>query len=389
MRRIMAVGVWLIAASAFAQSSFRTYGFLTLREIRVKAQPSWSTGGWGRFDVGAPKADDHRTVNVDVLQLGIDWTPASWFLVHTDGLARREQSGTVGRRAGFVQAYADLRTERLRLRGGAFFLPTSLENVDPLWNSRYTITYSALNSWMGQEVRPMGADIQFSPNFYFTIGGTAFRGNDTMGSALASRGWTIGNRISLYDEVIARAPAPGRTRPIGPEVDKRIGDSERIRIQLPERALLQFTRIDNRAKLLVRPAPETPWRTKFNIIGAQLGTTGPTTLAAEWAYGSTALGFPGGSLTMDFDTVYVLLSQKRGSSRFTGRIERFTTKNHKRPVNDSKREHGSALTLSWLNESSTSFRSGLEYVHVKGDRLAAPDPRTGGSTITLELRYRF
>jgi hypothetical protein len=389
MRRMIAVGVWMIAASAFAQSSFRTYGFLTLREIYVKAQPSWTTGGWGRFDVGAPTADAHRTVNVDVLQLGIDWTPTSWLLFHTDGLARREQRGTIGRRAGLVQAYADLRTEKLRLRGGAFFLPTSLENVDPLWNSRYTISYSALNSWMGQEVRPIGADIQFSPNFYFTIGATAFRGNDTMGSALSSRGWTIGNRVSVYDEVIAVAPAPDSTRPIGPEVDKRIGDSERIRIQLPERALLQFTHIDNRAKLLVRPAPETPWRTKFNIIGAELGTTGPTTLAAEWAYGSTALGFPGGSFTMDFDTVYLLLSQKRGTTRYTARIERFTTNNHKRRPNDPSRERGSAITVSWLNESSTSFRSGLEYVHAKGDRLAAPDPRTGGSTITLELRYRF
>jgi hypothetical protein len=42
-----------------------------------------------------------------------------------------------------------------------------------------------------------------------------------------------------------------------------------------------------------------------------------------------------------------------------------------------------------LHESSASLRSGLEYVHAKGDRLAAPDPRTGGSTLTLELRYRF
>ncbi len=388
MRRIIAVGVWMIAASTFAQSSFRAYGFLTLREIYVKAQPSWTTGGWGRFDVGAATADDHRTVNVDVLQLGVDWTPARWLLFHTDGLARKEQSGTIGRRAGLVQAYADLHTERLRLRGGAFWLPTSLENVDPLWNSRYTISYSTLNSWIAQEVRPIGADLQFS-NDYLTMGATAFRGNDTMGSALASRGWTIGNRMSVYDEVIALAAAPGSTRPIGPEIDKRIGDSERIRVQLPERALLQFTRIDNRSQLLVRPAPETPWRTKFNIVGAELGPAGPTTVAAEWAYGSTALGFPGGTFEMDFDTVYLLLSQKRGSTRYTARIERFTTNNYSKPANDSKRERGSAITVSWLHESSTSLRSGLEYVYAKGDRLAAPNPRTGGSTVTLELRYRF
>jgi len=387
MRRIIAVIAWMMAASSFAQSSFRTYGFLTLREIYVKAQPSWTTGGFGRFDVGAANADAHKTVNVDVLQLGIDWTPTSWLLLHTDGLARRDQSGTVGRRAGLVQAYGDLHTERLRLRGGLFWLPTSLENVDPLWNSRYTISNSALNSWIGQEVRPIAADLQFSPNFYFTIGATAFRGNDTMGSALSSRGWTIGNRMTVYDEVIASVP--DTTRPIGPDIDHRIGDSERIRFQIPERAMLQVTHIDNRARMLVRPAPEKPWRTKFNIVGAQLGTTGPTTVAAEWAAGDTALGFPGGSFTMDFDTVYLLLSQKRGTSRWTARIERFTTNNHKKRTTDVNRERGSAITVSYLNESSTRLRTGIEYVHAKGDRLAAPDPHTAGSTITLELRYRF
>lgn len=387
MHRVAAVGFFLIAATASAQSSFRPYGFLTLREIYVKAQPSWSTGGWGRFDVGASSPDNRKAVNVDVFQLGLDWTPASWLLFHTDGLARHEQSGTIGKRAGLVQAYADLRTERLRLRAGLFWLPTSLENVDPLWNSRYTITDSALNSWMAQEVRPIGADLQFSPNFYVTLGATAFRGNDTMGSALAARGWTIGNRMSVYNEVIA--DVPDTTRPIGPESDKRLGDSERIRLQVPERALFQFTRIDNRSKTLFRPAPDSPWRTKFNVVGGELGTTGPTTLAAEWAYGNTTVGFPGGTFTMDFDTVYVLLTQKRGPSRWTARIERFTTNSARRPPNDTARERGSALTVSWLHDSSEHLRTGLEYVHAKGDRIAAPDPRTGGSTLTLELRYRY
>ena len=273
------------------------------------------------------------------------------------------------------------------MRGGAFWLPTSLENVDGLWNSRYTITYSALNSWIAQEVRPIGADLQFSPNFYLTVGATAFRGNDTMGDVLSARGWSFGNRMSVYDEVIAAVP--DSTRPIGSDIDGRIGDSERIRIQIPERAMLQVTHIDNRAQLLFRDAPDSPWRTKFNIVGGQLGSTGPTTLASEWAYGSTEIGFPGGSFTMDFDTVYVLLSQKRGTSRWTARVERFSTHSHQKRPNDSSRESGNAVTVSWLRDSGDHLRTGLEYVHVHGDRPVALDPRTGGSTITLELRYQF
>ena len=376
MKRIVPALLCTIAASVSAQS-LQFHGFLTAREIYVKAQPSWTTGGFGRFDVGAANADDHRYVNIDVAQLGVDWTPWSWFLVHADGLARKEQSGTIGKHFGLVQAFVDLHTEHLRLRAGNFWLPTSRENVEPLWTSPYTITFSALNTWIGQEVRPIGADLQFSPNFYITLGGTAFRGNDTMGSALAARGWTFGNRLSVYNEVIA--DVPDTTRPIGPEIDHRLGDSERLRLQLPERAMIQFARVDNRSELLFRTPPDQPWRTKFNVISGDAGAGSPTTLAAEWLYGTTTIGFPGGSFQLRFDTAYALLSHKSGMDRWTARVERFK----------AGREHGHAYTIAWLRETSPHVRSGIEYVRATGNQPLAPEPRTGGSTITIELRYRF
>lgn len=376
MKRIAAL-ISLIAASASAQSSFQIYGFLSAREIYVKSPPSWTTGGFGRFDVGAASADNHRFVNTDVLQLGLDWTPATWLLVHGDGLARKEQSGTVGKHYGLVQAFVDLHSDHLRLRAGEFWLPTSRENIDPLWTSRYTITFSALNSWIGQEVRPLGADLQWSPNFYISLGGTAFRGNDTMGTELSDRGWSLGNRLSVYDEIIA-AP-DSSTRAIGAEIDHRIGDSERLRLQLPERALIQFTRIDNREKLLSHKPPEEPWRTKFYIVSGEAGSSSPTTVAAEWAKGTTQIGFPGGSFTLHFDTAYVLVSHKNGKDRFTARIEEFKTNS----------ERGHAWTVAWLTDANEHVRSGVEFVRATGNHNAAPDPHTGGSTITLEVRYRF
>ena len=39
------------------------------------------------------------------------------------------------------------------------FLPTSRENVDPLWQSPYTLTLSSLNTWIGEEVRLAGLDV--------------------------------------------------------------------------------------------------------------------------------------------------------------------------------------------------------------------------------------
>jgi hypothetical protein len=391
MRKTLALLVLGAATTAGAQS-LQFHGYLAAREIYVNAQPSWLQFGAGRFDVGAASLDDHRLVNVDSAQLGFDWMPVTWFLLHADGVARHEQSGSKGKRAGIVQAYADVFNEHWRVRAGQFFLPTSRENTDPLWTSKYTITYSALNSWMAQEVRPIGADLQWSPNFYVTVGATAFRGNDTMGTLLAGRGWTLGNYLSVYNENLP-TPEPALTRPIGQDLDGKNGYSERIRVSLPERAMLQVTHIDNRATIAPGPVKgQEPWLTHFNIISGEVGSTADTTLAAEWASGSTTVGFPGGHFTMDFDTAYLLASHKFGHERLSGRVERFSTRNAVRKAPDGAREDGHAWTVAWMHEISKSSRTGLEYVRVSGDRPGlAPffDPRTAGSTVTVEYRYNF
>lgn len=382
MRFCITVFLCALALPSWAQS-LQFHGFLTAREIYVKAQPSWIDGGAGRFDVGASNPNDNRTVNLDVAQLGADWTPASWLLLHADGIARKEPAGSEGRRGGLLQAYAELRTDKFRLRGGTFWLPTSRENIDPLWTSPYTITQSALNSWIAQEVRPIGVDVEFSPNYYITLGGTVFRGNDTMGSELAARGWTFGNRLSVYGERLPR-PDGGTTRPIGEDLDNRNGYSERLRLQLPERALLQVTHIDNRAERVPRLKGQTPWDTTFTVVGATLGTNSPSTISAEWARGSTTIGFRTGTFTMDFETGYILISQKNAMGRWSVRYDRFST--------SPRREHGHAWTVAWFRLPSEHLRWGAEYVRVKGDRPALGpvfDPNTGGTTITVELRYAF
>jgi hypothetical protein len=375
-----------ILHSAFALAanaqSFKLFGYLTGRSAYVKAPPSWTTGGFGRFDIGADAAGDHATRTTALAQLGADWTPTTWLTAHGQVLARSEPSGTEGKRFGVVEAYADLHSERWRLRGGYFFLGTSREHTDPLWTSPYTITYSALNTWIGQEVRPVGADLQYSPSFYVTLGATAFRDNDTMGTLPAGRGWTLGNRLSVYDESL---PVPGAapTKPFTGDLDGKWGHSERVRLQIPERAMLQVTHLDNRAELVTRRNLE-PWLTRFDIVGAQVGLTGPWTLAAEWMSGDTTVGFPGGTFTLDFDTVYLLGSYKREHDRISVRVERFST---------SDDEDGRAWTVAWFRERNANLRAGIEYVHVTGDHPSAIDagfsPETGGSMVTVELRYKF
>ncbi len=209
----------LVAPPALAQSTFQLHANLIGRGTSVDSQRSWAAGGLGKFDVGSEEGKDRRFVNVEIAQLGFDWTPMRWLTLHADGIARREPPETEGKRAGLVQAYADVFTEKFRLRVGSFWLPTSRENVDPLWANRYTLTASAVNTWIGQEVRPVGVDLQWSPNFFVTVGATAFRGNDTMGTLLANRGWTFGDRLTTYGEDLPLPDPSQVTRPVGEDLD--------------------------------------------------------------------------------------------------------------------------------------------------------------------------
>lgn len=394
--RFAAVLLASILPITVSAQSFQIHGFLSVRGINVESQPSWTTGGIGPFDVGAAAPRSRRTVNVDVGQLGADWTPSSWLLLHADGIGRHEPSGTGGSRWGVLQAFVDLHTvsESLRLRAGSFWLPTSLENIDPLWTSRYSITDSALNTWIGEEFRPIGVDLMFKPNFYFSLGATAFRGNDTMGTELAARGWSFGNRLSVYDEKLP-LPDGTTTRAIGTDLDGRNGYAGRVRVELPERALLQIAHIDNRARLAPEIKGQTPWHTRFNVVGASIGTTAPTTLSAEWASGSTSVApMPASINTIKFNTIYVLLSQKTGNSRWTFRAERFSTKSSETYGGyDYNREDGHAFTVAWFLTPTPQVRWGAEWVRVIGKRPGAAasgfDPNTGGSTITAELRLAF
>ena len=391
-----------LTAPAFAQSAFQLHGFLSAREIYTSGQPWWLQGGFGRFDTGASDVNDHRMVTLGVAQIGAEWAPVSWLDLHAHGVARRDQQGSGGKRAGLVEAYVDLHSEHFQLRAGQFFLGTSRENTDPLWTSPYTVNFSPLNSWIGEEFRPVGVDLAWRPSFYVTAGATAFRNDDTLGALLAWRGWSVGNRLTVYNEVLPLPPlfslptdfAKQRhdgTVPFEKDLDGRTGISGRIRFQLPERAMMQLTRVDNRGdRELYRG--EYSWQTHFNIAAAQIGLTSPATLAGEYCWGATGMGVPPHFVQMDFATWYLLTSYKRGNDRYSIRFDTFST-NDRDGVAENNSEHGHSWVLAWMHDLKPNVRLGTEFAQVTGDRPAAQQsgfsPSTDGRMVTVEVRYGF
>jgi hypothetical protein len=312
---------------------------------------------------------DDYAVSAQV-QAGVDWRPSPAFGAHVHLLARNDQDGSHRGHAGVVQAYLEQTVERgehrLRLTEGAFFLPTSRENVDALWESPYAISSSALNSWLGEEFRPVGVDASYMLRRAWTVGATVFTGNDTFGALPAERGWKLHDHWTLLGEHVP-VDAEYFTS-VSAENDRQLGYSARAR-WTGRQALVQLTHIDNASDAL--PYGDLlNWDTRFDIAGGEY-TFHDWTVAAEYGWGRTIV-IPEGEGTEGFTTDiaagYILVSRLLENGRVTLRVEHFQGG----PVT------GDAVTAAYFWTPLAKLRAGIE-ASVAGDE----------GRVAVEARYSF
>lgn len=397
-----------------AASSFTIAGVADLAAVRASGQPSWLAGGFGRLAAGAGTTSATRDVRAAELRLGAHWEAGAAWAFDLRGLARVEP-GTRAGKAGLSEAFATWRhasgdAGEVRLRAGLFLLPTTREAVDPLWTSPYTLTLSALDTWIGEEVRPEGLDAAWKLGEHVTLGATAFVGNDAAGSLLAWRGWSLGNRLTTRGERLPLPPlvsfhdpeafAEQRRRrgsneaacePIGRELDGRLGGAVRGRVEAGG-LLLQASLWDNRGDRGFHRG-EYAWRTKTSQLAAEW-SRGGLTLAGEALRGSTGMGsLDVPHVDADFRSWYALASAASGAWRWSARYDRFATRDRDHSAAEDNDEDGHALTVAAFWSPRPRLRFGLEHVDLRARRPAAAqsgfDADTDGAQWTLAVRVRF
>jgi hypothetical protein len=285
------------------------------------------------------------------------------------------------------------------------FLPTSRENVDPLWTSPYTISLSAINSWIGEEVRPTGIDLDYryelKPGILIRGGATAFLGNDTAGTLLGWRGWSVGNRLSLWNEDLPLPPLDSfdtsfpaqeeRTTPIGTDLDGRPGWSARLRLDAPRGLVAQWTRFDNRGDRALYD-DEYSWHTTFDLIGVSWQPVEPITLAAEHMRGETGMGFaPGDRVDARFESTYALASWRVGQLRLTTRLDWFETEELDFSAAEQNDESGTAIAVALLLDMTRGWSAAVEFDEIEAERPAA-GPTLGTTNLdgrALIVRFRY
>jgi hypothetical protein len=413
----------LLAALLAAPSSAvapRSWLELSLRGGSVESPASWLDGGFGRLELGEGAGEEAEPLALGEAALGLDWQGGDGFGAHLHARLRAAPHGG-GEALGLVEAWVEgvrgLRDGRdqLRLRGGQLFLPTSRENVRPLWSSPYTFTLSAINSWIGEEVRPLGALAEYevgsaAPSSW-RGGASAFLGNDTAGALLAWRGWTLGDRLAVLGETLPLPPlpslAPGGifagqqdtgTTPLGADLDGRVGHAQWLRWRraaatTPVVALAQVSRVDTRGDRRLHDG-EYAWDTEFLLLAAELRVADRWTVAGEHLAGSTAMGVPSPRADVDLRATYALLSWERLPWRVSMRWDRFATRDRDGVAGGERNdEDGEAWTVALFRRLDERLLLGAELVDLDVERALATGPtgqrEEGGRALTLGVRYQL
>jgi len=301
---------------------------------------------------------------------------------------------------------------RMRAKLGAFFPLTSLEvSYDQVgWNAARTISGSAVNSWIAQEIRVIGTEftgqwrgaLLGSPHTFTTRLGV-FEGNDPAGTEISWRGWDLSGRVTgLFQKLrLPDLPVYGPSGPISRqtrnvhvfrEIDHRPGWYGALGYAYEGVLEVEALHYDNRADPLRVKSGQYGWRTRFDHVGLTLHLPQGFELLAQGMHGGTLMG-PNAVHTR-FGAWYLLATHTLGPGHATLRYDWFhTTDRDIMPLPDPNGESGHAWALAYslpLPHSLTLISEALRVDSARPARtLIGVVPRQKESSLSLELRWAF
>lgn len=300
---------------------------------------------------------------------------------------------------------------KLRVKAGFFFPPTSMEvdygGID--WTPSRTISSSAINSWIGEEVRTNGLEFKLSHSgrydgspHDFGLTGAVFTGNDPTGTLLAWRGWSVGDQIAGRNAAFRLADLPvyrstgairRQQRTIHPfrELDGRLGYYAGANYAYGEVLELDVLHYDNRGDPMVVKDGQYAWRTRFDHIGAALHPGGDWELLAQAMRGDTLMG--PNAVFVDYRAWYLLASHPLWSGRLALRYDRFSTAGHDILPSDPNDEHGHAVALAYGFDLTPSLSLMTELLQVSSERGVRSQiglrPAQLERSLVTSLRWQF
>lgn len=372
------------------------FKFNLVLEGRVATTPvaqSFLDGGLGKTRYGTePRAVEAKLAQAAFLGR-FEARPDLTFRVH----ANVDAEHNFKRRVDLVEAvarYAPALTDALSLdiRAGLFFPTISLENIDPGWLSPYTTSFSAINAWIGEEVRNLG--VEAGPSFRIgetqaRLFGTFTRGNDPNGTLLAWRGFALHDRVSGFGDRLPLPDLASFKRPdLFPDQPREVQPLREVDQKWTWSTGLALTHEKYRVKILYQPRTANPgafdgrqyaWRTGYWSAGAAR-SFGPVEVLAQGLDGETRMGvLPDrrNAVAARFQSLYVLaswLEPTAGRHRATVRYDAFRVQDRDDfAIEDANDESGRAWTFAYTFSPNSRHRVTAELLHVDSTRTNRRD----------------
>ncbi|WP_373987056.1 hypothetical protein [Duganella sp. BuS-21] len=398
-----------LAVAAGGAQAVEWRGLLDLRAVDSNAERSFLDSGLGktRYDADSPRL----SIGQAVLRGDADLSDSIAASVELS--ADQQRRGVVDVREAFlVWSPVPEGAWKTRVRAGFFFAPTSVElDYDSVgWVPKHTISSSAINSWIGEELRTNG--IEWSARRLGRYSGDAFdvgvlaaayTGNDPTGTLLTWRGWSISDRIAGRADTVKLADLPVYRAPNGRllkqsrdmhafrEMDGKLGYYAGANLNFGARLEFAALHYDNLTDPQVVKDGQYGWRTRFDHISAVWRPQGTWELSMQSMRGDTYMGRNGAGV--DFQSWFVLASHPLGPGTAAVRYDRFSVTEHDNIPSDPNGEagYGVALAYDWPLAEQLSLMT--EALLVRSDRparvLIGETQLQKERSLTVSLRWRF
>ncbi|CDG83378.1 putative uncharacterized protein [Janthinobacterium agaricidamnosum NBRC 102515 = DSM 9628] len=240
-----------------------------------------------------------------------------------------------------------------------------------------------------------------SPHDY-GVTAALFNGNDSTGTLLAWRGWSVSDRIAGRNEALQLADLPiyrpdgaiarqSRTIPPFREIDGRLGYYVGANYSYSEVIEVAGLHYDNRADPLAVKDGQYAWRTKFDHISLTAHPGGDWEWLWQAMRGNTYMGR--NATGLDYQAWYALVSHPLWAGKLALRYDRFSTTEHDIWPSDPNGERGRALALAYSMALSHSVSLITELLAIQSERparsLIGQLPRQTERSITTSLRWEF
>ena len=363
---------------------------LDARFVLADGANSWVDGGFGKTRFDGTAGGDFQ-FDAHPVEAALIWQPRFSRSINGNFSAAYQQGHDGDENFDVLEGYLTFNPARsgdtsVSVKAGLYWPEISLEHATGgAWSTVYTLTPSAINSWVGEEVKVVGLEATLhqtigSHDFSATAG--AFGFNDTSGTLLSFRGWALHDikatafghfKLPPLNSFITHAQEH-RTRSLI-ELDNRAGFYGRAEWRPSSSVVLNAFYYDNRGDPeAFNHVLQWGWRTRFLNLGL-VADLGPSTrLIAQAMLGTTKMGFaplPTGVpwVKTRFRSAFALVTHTIGAGAVTGRVETFDARERGSQMADAdESENGWAMTAAVRWPLANRLNLFVEALHVESER---------------------